>query len=211
MEKRLLLDGTMSLVTSSGFLLHPYNGLGELHHKYIKREVLQKLATKEVVTILDVGFGFGYLSALFVSELWKLNPLVMVKIIGIEKYSEVLEKITTVVPINSCHEKIISCLKENKEDAFVLVHTVDIREGITRVGSDWGDVVFFDLYPPMHNKDVWSFEVFSNIHQKMKSGGVLLTHTADPLVRLELEKAGFVWDEVRPCGRFGPGTIAHKL
>ncbi len=209
MKQVILRDQVVSLQNKQGLLLHPMNGLDEMRHKYISCLDLNKIARSGSVVVLDVGFGVGYLSALFLDSLWKINPQCKVVIVGVENDSEVLESIqTAVMPLKSFG--ILKSVLRGEKYPFLEITLIKGDVRTVNVDRNDVDVVFYDLYPPTAEREVWDAQIFLKLGLCMKLSGVLVTHSGDNLVRQSLFEVGFVWDEVRPSGRFGVGTIARK-
>ncbi len=68
------------------------------------------------------------------------------------------------------------------------------------------DVVYFDAFSPDAQPELWSEEVFLNIYQLMKEGGVLMTYCAKGDVRRAMLAAGFKVEKLQ-----GPPGKRHIL
>ena len=210
MHRVSLLDGTVSLKLDNGLLLHPYNGLSELKHKYIRPISFEKLIRNGLVSILDVGFGVGYLSALVLEEIWKANSSCVVRIVGVEKNSKVVLRLyesTLVVPSHEILKGVVGGVKHEKLSVDLRIDDITLM----KLDDDEFDLILYDLYPPSFCKEVWTKEVLSSLFFSLKSGGMLITHSADQMVRTNLLAVGFLWDETRAEGRLGAGTKAWKM
>ncbi len=215
MKPLLLLDGTISYKTSEGMLLHPYYGLSELRHKYIRQIPFEKLVSTGSVTILEVGFGVGYLSALVLDSIWAVNPTCNVYIVGVERDMNVTKMmdehhlILPQLPQLSLLRKVAGGLTHDRLQVNLKIG--DIAGKDMKFEEEMFDLVLYDLYPPQFCFEVWDKSLFSSIYCSLKLGGMLITHTGHPIVRENLSAAGFIWDEVQAEGRFGVGTKAWKV
>jgi tRNA U34 5-methylaminomethyl-2-thiouridine-forming methyltransferase MnmC len=53
------------------------------------------------------------------------------------------------------------------------------------------DLVFFDAFSPGSQPELWTAQVFSDIYESMKKGGLLTTYCAKGDVRRAMLEAGF--------------------
>ena len=84
-----------------------------------------------------------------------------------------------------------------------------IAKGSKTFGSTFNfqyDVVYFDAFSPDAQPELWSEEVFLNIYQLMKEGGVLTTYCAKGDVRRAMLAAGFRVEKLQ-----GPPGKRHIL
>lgn len=67
----------------------------------------------------------------------------------------------------------------------------DVLTDLEVVMEDQTDVVFWDAFAPKKQPELWSVELFNRVRNKMVSGGVLVTYTANGQVRRNLLSAGY--------------------
>ena len=72
--------------------------------------------------------------------------------------------------------------------------------------KDGFDLVYFDAFAPRVQPEMWTLDVFKNLYEAMRPGGVLVTYCAKSSVRRTMQEAGFVVERLK-----GPPEKAHML
>ena len=168
---------------------------GALRETYYKHVSVMEDISKdfgEEIRILDICFGLGYNT--FVSILNRphnkklkiFSPeldLELIKSLKYFKYPKEFEKI----------EHIIKAVSENLyyKDEFVEIEVanVDAREYIKNLQDI--HIVYQDAFSPKVNRELWTFEYFSNIKKILNPKGVVTTYSVATPIRCALYRLGF--------------------
>ncbi len=223
MKKMLTRDGSYTFVNEElEQSYHSFTGaVEEALEKYAKPCKIAELAKKTgesggsgVIKILDVAFGMGYNSAMAISVALAANPDVKVEIVGLEIDPEILDKIGSLSPKIAGYEKFhvlnSKDLSFSSENLKVSVLLGDAHETVKGLDDFSFDVCFFDMFSPSVQPQMWSEELFASVFRVLKKGAVLSTYSCARLVRDNLKKVGFSYDDGPKVGRRGPGTLAWK-
>ena len=115
-------------------------------------------------------------------------------------------------PINSY--KIYKQLTNNKiiqhNNITIKLIIGDARETIKQFKDEHFDAVFFDPFSPKTAPDMWTQELFTEVHRVMNSSAIMATYSCARMARENMKAAGLFYDEGPVVGRRGPGTIATK-
>lgn len=68
------------------------------------------------------------------------------------------------------------------------------------------DMVYFDAFSPRVQPEMWTLEVFRNMFETLRPGGILVTYCAKGSVRRTMQEAGFMVERLK-----GPPNKAHML
>ena len=198
MKKRLVFtnDGSHSLfVPEINECYHSRHGsIVEAEHVFIRNGLLAE--NKKQFNILEVGFGTG-LNALLTAQKAKQKNIV-VNYYGIELYPVSIANYTK---LNFCELigidnsellKLHECNweTENKiHDFFKLTKNKITLENYT--SNTKFDIIYFDAFSPEKQPQLWTAEIFKNMHNLLKEDGFLVTYCAKGIVRRTLKAVGF--------------------
>ena len=185
----------------------------------------ENVSIKEI-TILEIGFGTGLnclLSAIFALK----NRDITIHYSGIEKYPVTDEEFHSLNHIESilAQADIFSAEEVNEirkiNEMIQLADwdkCVDILPNftLTKMNSDIllykgdgqiNDIVYFDAFSPGSQPELWTREVFGEIYNSVKTGGILVTYSSKGIVKQALRDSGF--DVSRLNGPLGKRHIVR--
>jgi tRNA U34 5-methylaminomethyl-2-thiouridine-forming methyltransferase MnmC len=181
--------------------------------KYAEQSNLKELSKKGIIKILDVCFGIGYNSAAAIDEIWKNNKGCKIEIVGLENDLKIIEKISELNPNFKNYFLIKKLNKNNLEvnerNIMIKLLIGDARETIKGIKEKF-DTVFLDPFSPKKCPELWSYEFFSDIYDRMNKNSALVTYSCARIVRDNLKKAGFDVKDGANVGRYAPSTIAIR-
>tara|TARA_Y100000310_G_scaffold324031_1_gene385343 strand:+ start:17536 stop:18195 length:660 start_codon:yes stop_codon:yes gene_type:complete len=194
---------------------HSHTGaVEEALRKYAEPCKIKELAKSGSIKILDMFFGLGYNSAMAIDIALKANPNCHIEVVGIENDPEIIRSIQDINPPID-YFKFYKTLTENNlcfEHGNISVKVVlgDANESVKNLEQDYFDAIFYDPFSPKTQPEMWSPTLFKEMHRVIKEKGILSTYSCARIVRENMQKAGFMYDEGPVVGRRGPGTIAFK-
>lgn len=203
MEKVETKDGSVTFYNEK-FDEH-YHCLAGARLEAIKK-FIEPTNIKEGDVILDVCFGLGYNSAAALDHAKKLT------IIALENDELVLEKIQDIDADFENYGVIKEVARNkvyNKDGIKIKLLLGDARETIKQV-KETVDVVFFDPFSPKKCPELWTKEFFTDVYEKMNSGGILATYSCATHVRQKMKDIGFKVIDGPIFGRKSPATIGIK-
>lgn len=177
-----------------------HGALQEAYHVFIKNglEELRQAKAKEVISIMEIGFGTGLncFITLIEAEKFDLN----INYTGIEAYPISPEEVkalnyTDTFPQKNAQEyfELLHELAWEKElevtDFFKLHKKQQFFHEIKAENSF--DLIYFDAFGARVQPDLWTEEIFAIMYRAMKSGGVLVTYSAKGSVRRAMQAVGF--------------------
>lgn len=203
-------DGSVTYHDSSfDETLHSLSGaLTEADKKYAE---VCRIGSRETVDILDVCFGLGYNTAAAIDCFSGAR----MNVVGLESYQGIIDEIVRLgaeYPF-MCREMMQKLAADGKYDDgrfSIRLDMGDARETILKLTDNSFDVVFFDPFSPAKCPELWTKELFSQVHRVMRKGGVLATYSCARVVRENMKTAGFTVSDGPVVGRRGPGTIARR-
>ena len=204
MDRKVIVtnDGSSTLyVAELDEHYHSIHGaVQESRHVFIESGLKEVLKTgQNQISVLEMGFGTGLNFMLSIEECLKCN--IKLEYTGIEKYPldenewEMLNY-SVIFP-----EKIISLfsflLFNNQEDSsFNQNNKVNIdllvRDFREYTPNKEYDIVYFDVFSPVVQPELWSVEIFKKMYNCLRRNGILVTYCAKGQVRRDLESVGFV-------------------
>ncbi len=202
MKKELIEteDGSTSLyVPDMDETYHSKHGAWtESSHIFIQHGF--NFVEKNEVSILEIGFGTGLNALLTAHEACEKNT--QVSFHTLEAYPVGKE---LVIQLN--FEKEFNRIYPGKPCFFKQIHDVN-WESWNEIHScfsiykeqvklqEWEpkqkyDLIYFDAFAPEKQSNMWSGEIFQQMFDVLKEGGVLTTYCAKGIVKRMLKAAGF--------------------
>ncbi len=183
----------------------------EARIKFVEPCLINVLAKKGYISILDVCFGLGYNSAAAIDAALKVNPDCKIRIIGLENDENLFELIKQIkTPFKSY--KLIQ--KLDKFNLLIIDNNIqikiilgDARDSIKTINEKF-HAVFLDPFSPKKCPELWTKEFFSDIKNVMKPGSILATYSCATHVRDKLRELGFKVKDGPIFGRKSASTVA---
>ncbi|MBC8146743.1 MAG: tRNA (5-methylaminomethyl-2-thiouridine)(34)-methyltransferase MnmD [Bacteroidetes bacterium] len=175
-----------------------FGAINESQHVFVNSG-FKALNAKDVIYILEVGFGTGLNALLTLIE--AQNKKIEVHYIGIESNpvgKVILEKLNYPVQIDD----------ENAENCFRKIHKAEWGTEVeiypefflTKVNFELQevefedtefDLIYFDAFAPDIQPELWTSEIFNKLYLQMAKGGCLVTYSAKGAVKRALKEVGF--------------------
>jgi len=190
----------------------------ETKNKFINPSRLKRFQNKSI-NVLDICFGIGYNSALLFEnleiELSTLNWY------GLEIDKRPLNYALTDKKFNNLWSpKVIEILnslnlkgfyKNKNFDCKLMIG--DARKEILNLPKEINfDLIFLDGFSPQKCPEIWSYEFLSQLKNKIKYDGYLITYTSAAAVRKSLKNLGFNIFNILPTfsnkNNWSDGTFA---
>ena len=171
-----------------------HGAIVEAEYVFIKNGLLAE--KKKQFNILEIGFGTG-LNALLTAQKAKQKNI-SVNYHGIELYPV---ETTNYTQLNFCELigidnsellKLHECNweTENKiHDFFKLTKNKITLENYT--SNTKFDIIYFDAFSPEKQPQLWTAEIFKNMHNLLKEDGFLVTYCAKGAVKRTMKEVGF--------------------
>ncbi len=231
MKKIITADGSITLFNEEYQEAYHSTKAGaytESIHKFINPTKIVNFAKeKNLIYILDVGFGLGYNVATAINEIKKNSLKSKVIIYSLEKDKKILEKLKRIPPpkeLEDIYPKILQGEFKNIDiesqtfDSFVskgenfelYIIFDDARNSIKKLSKTnlKFDAVFWDAFSPKVNTELWTVNLFKLVKKLMNPKAILATYSASLAVRKGLMEAGFKIGLVEPVGRKSYSTVA---
>lgn len=216
-ERRLTGDGSFSYFSLDyGEAFHSLSGaLKEALERFVRPCRIPELARRGRVSIMDIGFGLGYNSAVSLHQAWLANPACCVEILGFEKDPAVLE-LSKTTPVPASLEEAYSifrrlpkgkdpCMEEGRVSLTILLGPAEER---IKEATGLFDAIFLDPFSPRKNPELWTAGFFREIKRLLAPGARLSTYSAATQVKLSFLEAGFRIGYSSRVGTKGMGILA---
>ncbi len=230
------------ILTDDGSMTCFNEETGELYHNragaytealvnYVKpSHFLDKLSQTQSLQLLDVCFGLGYNSWVFLEALLKNLPQhpFTITIHGIEKDPKILQMIPEVLKDPKlCYLKKFPALLEHniyyqtqtkvreitinvgENQVIILKLTLDDLRQVVPILDTPFDLIFHDPFSPVKVPHLWTVDLFNVYFNLLKvRQGRLLTYSTAGAVRGGLREAGFFLYRTAALGKKTGGTLA---
>jgi len=190
----------------------------ETKNKFINPSRLKRFQNKSI-NVLDICFGIGYNSALLFENL-------IIESSTLNWYGLELDKrplnyaLADKKFINLWNSKVIEILnsldlkglyKNKNFDCNLIIG--DARKEIFNLPEEVNfDLIFLDGFSPQKCPEIWTYEFLSELKNKIKNEGYLITYTSSAAVRKSLKDLGFNLFNILPTlsnkNRWSYGTLA---
>ena len=199
----------------------------EALEKHVKACGITELANKQdEIKILDLCFGLGYNSAVAIIEAKKINPRVMVEIVGLENDLNIIQQISTLaVPdeLSSIMQEFstiknqepqpvmgLPCFNLTTESYTLDLIIADAELSLIFLEDNYYDAVFFDPFSPKVCPELWHPGFIADVVAKAKPGAYLSTYSSARIAKDGFKAAGCEIFEGPKCGRRDGGVLARK-
>jgi tRNA U34 5-methylaminomethyl-2-thiouridine-forming methyltransferase MnmC len=213
MDRQLFIteDGSHSIIIPElNVSYHSRHGaIQESTHIFIEAGLRHVAGTLQNISILEVGFGTGLNGLLTLIESKKydlqilydvveLYPLDSVQVASLNYLSLLgaTDLASEFSHMHACEYGNAVLISKNFQLQKFQADILDVTL------SGQYDVVYFDLFDPSVQPELWSVRVFKKIYDVMKSGAVLVTYCSKGEVRRAMEEAGLQVEKLRgPRGK----------
>jgi tRNA U34 5-methylaminomethyl-2-thiouridine-forming methyltransferase MnmC len=189
--------------------------LVESQYVYLQQGYEKVLNPGGVLNVLEIGFGTGSNALLTLKAAQRiqqatfyhtLEPYPLDREIWSQlNYGHLLQQPEIWEQLHACSWNEIHALS-----TWFSLHKEHVRLEDVVLGHDRYDVVYFDGFAPRKQAELWGLENLSKLYQAMKTGGLMVTYTAQAQLRRTLKQAGFHVEMVKgPPGK-KEMTVAYK-
>ena len=190
----------------------------ETKNKFINPSRLKRFQNKSI-NVLDICFGIGYNSALLFENI--IIELSTLNWYGIDLDKRPLNYALTDKKFYKLWNfRVIEILNALNLKGFYKSKTFDCdliigdaRKEILNLPKEVNfDLIFLDGFSPQKCPEIWSYEFLSQLKNKIKYEGSLITYTSSAAVRKSLKNLGFNLFNIMPTlskkNRWSNGTLA---
>ena len=190
----------------------------ETKNKFINPSRLKRFKNKSI-NVLDICFGIGYNSALLFENL--LIEFSTLNWYGLELDKRPLNYALNDKRFNNLwNPKVIEILNSlnlngsyNNDNFNCDLMIGDARKEIRNLPKEINfDLIFLDGFSPQKCPEIWSYEFLSQLKNKIKYEGYLITYTSAAAVRKSLKNLGFNLFNILPTlsdkNHWSDGTLA---
>ena len=190
----------------------------ETKNKFINPSRLKRFQNKSI-NVLDICFGIGYNSSLLFENLIKesstlnwygleLDKRPLNYALKDKKFSDLWNP-KVIQILNSLNSK--GFYKNENFDCDLIIG--DARKEILNLPEEVNfDLIYLDGFSPQKCPEIWSYEFLSQLKNKIKYDGYLITYTSSAAVRKSLQNLGFYLFNIIPTlskkNRWSNGTLA---
>ena len=198
-------DGSTSLYNEElDETYHSRHGaIQEALHIFIGAGLIPIIDQKNVINILEMGFGTGLNAWLTAIEAQKHK--VRINYVGIEAYpvkDELIESINyTNWAKNDFEKDLFQKLHKAKWEADNKVDEYFYLQKIKLMLEDFQsepkfDLIYFDAFGPNTQPHLWTEDVFRKMLNALKPNGILMTYSVKGSVRRAMGRAGFKVEKI---------------
>ena len=190
----------------------------ETKNKFINPARLKRFQNKSI-NVLDICFGIGYNSALLFENLkielstlnWyglEIDKRPLNYALNDKKFNNLWSP-KVIEILNSLNSK--GSYKNKNFDCKLIMG--DARKEILNLPKELNfDLIFLDGFSPQKCPEIWSYEFLSQLKNKIKHEGYLITYTSAAAVRKSLKNLGFNLFNILPTlsdkNHWSDGTLA---
>lgn len=176
-----------------------YGAIRESQHVFIEAGFRRVAAGPDKITVLEVGFGTGLNALLTLIEAETVGKKVEYTSVeayplGEESWSQLnYPRILCSIDYTRIFEKIQFAEWGNSQEIsnFFRIEKVHAKLEEYIPQPDRYDLVYFDAFSPDVQPELWTLEIFRNLFNSMKKGGILTTYSVKGDVTRALKAAGF--------------------
>lgn len=211
MAQIVTTDGSHTLFSEQhGVTYHSrYGAVTESAHVFINAGLRYKAVVQREISVLEIGLGTGLNAMMTWLEAEKRG--LVVDYTGVELYPPHLDVIKNLnypqllgVPERAGDFCKLHTMRWGRKQTFsdVFVFT-KLKVSIDSfLSPDAFDLIYFDAFAPQAQPELWTVEVFQNMHKSLRPDGVLVTYCAQGEFKRSLKKAGFTVERLQgPPGK----------
>lgn len=184
----------------------------EATHKFVEPLCLKDFfLNKTHIKVLDLFFGLGYNTGIFLDTAYKIADFPQLEITAIEQDFEIIKQIKdlTVPSWYSKWKELFlklesgnSTLKEIEfENIKIKLHLDNIFNMIDNLPSNYFDIIFFDPFSYKVSPEFWTDNFLTIIFKLLDKGGKLSTYSGLKRVEKLAIALGYKAERVTPIGR----------
>lgn len=175
-----------------------HGAIQESVHVFIEAGLHQFLDHPKPISILEVGFGTGLNPLLTLLDADKNNlhiqfttlekyPLSMEEVLELN-YAELLGGEETMKQLTELHQVDWEQWMEITPKFSIFKKEIDFKDFSATAEYD---LIYFDAFAPDAQPNLWTIDIFKNMFESLKQGGMLVTYCSKGEVRRNMMAAGF--------------------
>ncbi|MEK6794948.1 MAG: MnmC family methyltransferase [Spirochaetota bacterium] len=207
-------DGSITCYSEAyGEHFHSLSGAAtEAREKFtVPALITTDIIKRPTIAVLDIGFGLGYNAAAAYTAVRTEAPAAHLSLDSIERDAATLAMAQRLHLNDPVAATLIASLSEahfysgNNTDA--LLYIGDARSVVQTLDRLY-DAIFLDAFSTKKNTELWTYDLFLRLKDRLLPHGVIVTYSAAYPVISAFMKAGFIVKQTKPVGRTTGGTIA---
>ena len=219
MHRKILLtdDGSYTVsIPEMNVTYHSMHGaLQESVHIYIVSGLQYALPNidTETISVFEMGFGTGLNALLTLQEAIRLKR--KIHYYTVELFPLTIEEAQALQQDALLNiGNVAMQLHEAKWEEDVVINEYFTlhktkQSLLTLILPTQFDVIYFDAFAPTDQPDLWTEQVFTNLHQHLNTNGVLVTYSSKGTVRRAMQAVGFTVEKIP--GPIGKAEIVRAV
>lgn len=194
-------DGSTTLFDpDSGEHFHSMNGaIEESMHVFIENGLKLVMTQRPKIKILEFGFGTG-LNALLTYK----SVLTSGMVCDYTSLDAFPLSHFEVSQLNFCHNQELlpfeTVFKQMHESEWAHFQSIDPNFRLKKIEIDFRafksppdrfNLIYFDAFSPVVQPELWSVQIFNEVYNCLETNGILVTYSANGLVKRALRESGF--------------------
>lgn len=175
-----------------------HGAVQEAEHVFIQAGLAPLAGSKNLLTIVEMGFGTGLNALLTANYAYLVKQ--QVHYIGLEAYPvelALIKQLNYAEKIGGMSEKHFTKIHDAKWGGIGVVNNFLTIQKEEQKLEDFMprkaiDLVYYDAFGPNAQAEVWDINLFDKLFNYMNDNGVLVTYCAKGQVRRDLETVGFI-------------------
>lgn len=209
-------DGSISLYSMDyheGYRAKSVGAYTESLHKFYGASGIGELLKTQDVRLLDICLGGGSNLSVTLDKVAEIDTPYKLHIVTVEKQSSLFNTIRDnkyLWPYRG-YEMLRTLIDKGDLNNIRLDIAIgDARNIIQKLEWDF-DIIYFDPFGKRKNPEMWTVEVFRELHRLCKKGSKVTTYSSGKAIRKDFMTAGFDYTVTpKPEGAFQEGTVFIK-
>ncbi len=181
--------------------------IAEALHKFVSPVNIEKLLLeKRKIKVLDLFFGLGYNTGVFLDVVYKCSDSPLLEIIAVEKDLEIIKRIES-IQVPDWYKKWQNILTDYCRGVFPLNNIVfDLQvscvfDSIKKLPERYFDVIFFDPFSHKTAPEFWKDNFLKSVFNLLATDGILTTYSGLKRVEALAINLGLTPKRIEPYGR----------
>ncbi|WP_277657009.1 tRNA (5-methylaminomethyl-2-thiouridine)(34)-methyltransferase MnmD [Seleniivibrio woodruffii] len=210
-------DGSISLYSmdyNEGYRAKSVGAFTESLHKFYSASGIEELLQKQDVRLLDICLGGGSNLSVTLDRVLSMKHRHKLHIVTVERQSSLFDTIRQnkfMWPYRG-YEMLRKLIDEGQAEDIRLDIAIGDARNILRDMRMEFDVVYFDPFGKRKNPEMWTVDVFRDVHRLCSDIGRAATYSSGREIREDFVRAGFRYTVTpKPDGAFQEGTVFYKI
>ncbi|XOB63908.1 tRNA (5-methylaminomethyl-2-thiouridine)(34)-methyltransferase MnmD [Deferribacteres bacterium DY0037] len=202
-----------SMEYHEGYRAKSVGAYTESLHKFYHASCIGELLKKQDVRLLDICLGGGSNLSVTLDKIADIDTPYKLHIVTVERQASLFETIMDTPYLwplrgyNILRELIVNA---NHKNVRLDIAIGDAREILSKLMWSF-DVIYFDPFGKRKNPEMWTVEVFRQLHRLCSDKAKVVTYSSGKVIRQDFVAAGFKFTSTpKPEGAFQEGTVFSK-